>query len=323
MLIWIIDEEWKDYDMEKERLEARYPGVEIRCSTYDYEKDLKEFGYKADGILAQVYAALPASTINQLQNCKGIAVYGGGYDRIDVQAARAKGISVTNISGYCAEDLADYVVAAMYFANKRIAQYSATVVEDSRSNRWGAMAVPFIVNRISTQTLCIAGLGVIGKTVAARAQSLGIKVIACDDFVSKEDMAALQVEKVDWEEGFRRADYVSINLKGCDENQDKISTPLLSLMKPTAWLINTSRGKVVDEAALIAAVKEKKIAGAVLDVIKTEPPTGEEPILHCPGIYVTPHVSYISVESFRALKERALENLENMLEGKLPRDLVN
>ena len=74
---------------------------------------------------------------------------------------------------------------------------------------------------------------------------------------------------------------------------------------------------------LIAAVKEKKIAGAVLDVIKTEPPTGEEPILHCPGIYVTPHVSYISVESFRALKERALENLENMLEGKPPRDLVN
>ena len=135
MLIWIIDEEWKDYNMEKEVLEARYPGVTIKCSTYDYEKDLKKFGCKADGILAQVYAPLPASTINQLQNCKGIAVYGGGYDRVDVAAARTRGISVTNISGYCAEDLADYVVAAMYFANKRIAQYSNTVVEDSRSNR--------------------------------------------------------------------------------------------------------------------------------------------------------------------------------------------
>lgn len=100
MLIWIIDEEWKDYDVEKEVLEAKYPGVEIRRSTYDYEKDLKEFGYRADGILAQVYASIPKSTIDRLENCKGIAVYGGGYDRIDVAAARTKNISVTNISGY-------------------------------------------------------------------------------------------------------------------------------------------------------------------------------------------------------------------------------
>lgn len=99
-------------------LEAKYPGVEIRRSTYDYEKDLKEFGYRADGILAQVYASIPKSTIDRLENCKGIAVYGGGYDRIDVAAARTKNISVTNISGYCAEDLADYVVAAMYLSTK-------------------------------------------------------------------------------------------------------------------------------------------------------------------------------------------------------------
>lgn len=133
MLIWIIDEEWKDYDVEKEVLEAKYPGVEIRHSTYDYEKDLKEFGYRADGILAQVYASIPKSTIDRLENCKGIAVYGGGYDRIDVAAARTKNISVTNISGYCAEDLADYVVAAMYFVNKGLAFYSRTVVEDVKA----------------------------------------------------------------------------------------------------------------------------------------------------------------------------------------------
>lgn len=137
MLIWIIDEEWKDYDVEKEVLEAKYPGVEIRRSTYDYEKDLKEFGYRADGILAQVYASIPKSTIDRLENCKGIAVYGGGYDRIDVAAARTKNISVTNISGYCAEDLADYVVAAMYFVNKGLAFYSRTVVEDVKAGKWG------------------------------------------------------------------------------------------------------------------------------------------------------------------------------------------
>ena len=323
MLIWIIDEEWKDYDMEKAILEAKYPGVTIKVSNYNYASDLQAFGHKADGILAQVYAPLPASTIKQLECCKGIAVYGGGYDRVDVQAAREKGISVTNISGYCAEDLADYVVAAMYFANKRISQYNDTVVEDCRHNRWGAMAVPRIGNRLSTQTLCVLGFGVIGKTVAARAKALGINVIAIDDFVPVETIEALGVKKVSWEEGFTQADYVSIHLKGCDENKDKVNAHYLSLMKPTAWLINTARGKIVDENALIAAVKAHQIEGAILDVIKTEPPTGEEAILHCPGIYVTPHISYISVESFRALKERALENLQNMLEGKTPRDLVN
>jgi D-3-phosphoglycerate dehydrogenase len=136
-------------------------------------------------------------------------------------------------------------------------------------------------------------------------------------------MDAVGVEKVSFEEAFRQADFLSINLKGCDENLDKVNAAAMALMKPSAWIINTSRGKLIDEDALIAAVKAGTIAGAILDVIKVEPPTGSEPILHCPGIYVTPHVSYISVESFRALKERALENLGNMLDGKRPRDLVN
>ena len=319
MLIWIIDEEWKDYDVEKEVLEAKYPGVEIRHSTYDYEKDLKEFGYRADGILAQVYASIPKSTIDRLENCKGIAVYGGGYDRIDVAAARTKNISVTNISGYCAEDLADYVVAAMYFVNKGLAFYSRTVVEDVKAGKWGAMAALSPVHRLENQTLGIVGLGVIGKTVAKRAQALGIHVIAFDDFVDKKTMSNLGVEKVSWEDIFKRSDYISVHLKGCDENTDKIDAAALSYMKDTAWLINTSRGKVVSEDALIDAVKSKKIGGAILDVIKTEPPAGDEPILHVPNIYV----SYISIESFKALKDRALENLENMLAGKRPRDLVN
>lgn len=323
MLIWIIDEEWKDYDVEKEVLEAKYPGVEIRRSTYDYEKDLKEFGYRADGILAQVYASIPKSTIDRLENCKGIAVYGGGYDRIDVAAARTKNISVTNISGYCAEDLADYVVAAMYFVNKGLAFYSRTVVEDVKAGKWGAMTALSPVHRLENQTLGIVGLGVIGKTVAKRAQALGIHVIAFDDFVDKKTMSNLGVEKVSWEDIFKRSDYISVHLKGCDENTDKIDAAALSYMKDTAWLINTSRGKVVSEDALIDAVKSKKIGGAILDVIKTEPPAGDEPILHVPNIYVTPHVSYISIESFKALKDRALENLENMLAGKRPRDLVN
>lgn len=323
MLIWIIDEEWKDYDLEFEILEKKYPGVEIKCSTYDYEEDLKNFGYKADGILAQVYADIPRKTIEQLKNCKGIATYGGGYDLVDAVAARENNISVTNISGYCAEDLADYVIAAMYFANKKIAQYSNRVLEDTKNGIWGAMAVDKNVPRLSTQTLYIIGLGVIGKEVAKRAKQLNINVIAYDEYFDYEYMEKLGVKKVEWEEGFKEADYVSINLKGSEENRDRFGIEEFKLMKNTAWLINTSRGKLIKEEDLIKAVKDKEIEGAILDVIKDEPPTGNEEILDCENIFVTPHVSYISIESFRALKEFALQNLISMIDGTEPRDLVN
>ena len=323
MLIWIIDEEWKDYDLEMEELQKKYPGVEIRTSGYNYEKDLAEFGYQADGILAQVYANIPAAVMERLERCKGIAVYGGGYDRIDTEAARARGISVTNISGYCAEDLADYVLAAMFFVNKRIAAYSSCAVENVRNGCWGAMAAAENRHRLRNETLLIVGLGVIGKAVAERANQLGVHVAAYDEYVSEAEMKALNVEKLSWEEGFRCADYVSINLKGCVENEDRIGKHEFEMMKNTAWLINTSRGRVVNERELIEAVKGREIEGAVLDVIKNEPPRGDEAILNTPGIYVTPHVSYISVESFRALKEYALQNLFAMLDGKKPRDLVN
>ena len=270
-LFWIIDEEWSDYETEIEILKKTFLDCEIKMSNYNYKEDLEKFGYKADGILAQVYADIPKTTIDKLENCKGIAIYGGGYDRIDIKAARNKNIAVTNVQGYCAEDLADYIIAA----------------------------------------------------IAKRVSSLGIKVLAYDEFLSEAEIKKYNVEKVSWEEGLKQADYISINLKGCDENIDKLSMKDFKLMKNTAYIINTARGKILKEDDLIEAVKNKIIAGAVLDVIKTEPPTGDEAILHCDNIIVTPHISYISEESFKDLKLKTLKNLIDMMNDKKPIDLVN
>ena len=113
LLVWIIDEEWSDYEVEKELIKKLLPDAKIRHSGYDYKKDLEEFGYQADLILAQVYTKIDKEVIDRLEKCRGIAVYGGGYDRIDIDAAREKGIMVTNVQGYCADDLAEYVMAAI------------------------------------------------------------------------------------------------------------------------------------------------------------------------------------------------------------------
>lgn len=322
MLIWIIDEEWTDYDLEKEYLPKVFENVDIRISNYDYEEDLKEFGYKADAILAQVYAEIPRNTIEKLKNCKVISTYGGGYDRIDLEACKEKGIRVTNIQGYCAEDLADYTLAAIYHFNKKIQYYADTCLDNVKSGKWGSLVIEKSTHRLSEENLVIVGFGAIGKAIADKVKGTGINIYAVDEFLSEDEIEKYGVKKLDWEEGFKMADYISVNLKGIDANKNKISMNEFKLMKNTASIINTSRGKVINESDLIEAVRSKEIAGAIVDVITNEPPNGDEEIFLEKNILVTPHISYISIESMKALKEFALGNLEAVLKGEEPRDPV-
>jgi phosphoglycerate dehydrogenase-like enzyme len=318
-LIWIIDEEWSDYDLETALLREAFPGCDIRRSSYAYEQDLEDFGRRADAIIAQVYASLPGVVINTLTNCRIIAVYGGGYDRVDVKAARQKGIAVTNVSGYCAEDLADYVMAAVYQGYKRLGAFSAAI----QDGNWGARVTDSPPVRISRSVLHIIGLGYIGRTVAKRARSLNMTISAYDSHVDAETMRALGVRKTGWDEGLAGADYISVNAILTPETTGLIKYEDFKKMKRSVWLINTARGKVIDEEALRRAAAEGLIRGAVLDVIAREPPEPDDPILAAEGIMVTPHVSYISRQSYDELKWRAAGNVILHLRGGVSADCVN
>jgi phosphoglycerate dehydrogenase-like enzyme len=318
-LIWIIDEEWSDYEVEKKLLLEKYPDCTIKHSTYDYLKDLEDFGKQADGILSQVYTYLPGAVIRTLEKCKGIAVYGGGYDRIDTLTARTCGISVTNVSDYCKEDLADYVMACIYHFNKRLLTFNAPMMQGF----WGAQAISKPARRIAGSTLMIIGLGRIGKTIAAKGKALGMRVVAYDPYVDQEVMSHFGVEKVTMEIGLAEADFVSVNAILNHETEGLLTYSDFKRMKRSAYLINTARGKIIIERDLIQAVNEKLISGACLDVIETEPPTLKEAIFQCPEILVTPHISYISEQSYEELKRRSVENLIQMLEDNIPEDLVN
>ena len=318
-LVWIIDEEWQDYALEEEVLKSRYPDCTIKYSSYDYSHDLEEYGSQVDFILSQIYTAIPADVIRRLTKCKGIAVYGGGYDRVDITAARDMGIGVTNVSDYCKEDVADYVLAAIYHFNKRILSYGSAMCK----GLWGARAVENKIRRIHGCTLLIIGLGRIGKTVAQKGQSLGMRVIAVDPYVGQEAMRTLGIEKVSWDDGLGQADFISLHSILNSDSEGLLKYQDFVKMKPSAYLINTSRGKVIVEPDLIRAVKEGLIAGAALDVVAVEPPTFHEDVFHCENIIVTPHISYISEESYAELKNRTLQNAMDMYEGRTPRDLVN
>lgn len=318
-LIWIIDEEWGDYNVEHEILPQECPGCTIRRSTYDYQADLEEFGCKADVILAQVYASIPKETIDRLENCKGIAVYGGGYDRIDIEAAKAKGIMVTNVQGYCAEDIADYVMAAMYHFNKKLDFFN----DNLGNGLWGAGAVDHPIRRLSNCVLMVVGCGRIGQTAAARAKSLGMRVIGYDPNVPDEALEKVGIEPVSLDEGLPQADFVTVHVKYTPATHHLLGMEHFSKMKKSAVLINSARGGILVEDDLIDAVDQGVIAGAVVDVITHEPPAANEKIFGHKNLLVTPHVSYISEESYRELKLRTIRNGLKMYRGERPDDLVN
>ncbi|SEP38739.1 C-terminal binding protein [Propionispora vibrioides] len=318
-LIWIIDEEWPDYEIEKEILNKAYANCTIKYSTYDIAADLTEFGDQVDAVICQVYAYITAAMLEKMPKCKAIAVYGGGFDRVDIQAAKARGIKVTNVSNYCAEDLADYVLAAIYHFNKRLTTYADSMAQ----GLWGAQAVAKPVRRIKGSQLLIVGFGRIGRVVAARAKAVHMEVLAHDAYVSRETMAACGVEKVELAAGLAQADFVSVNAIYIPETEGLLAYREFKLMKPTAYLINTARGRILVEDDLIKAVQDGSIAGAAVDVIANEPPKGDEAILHCDKILVTPHISYISIDSYTELKTRVVGNIITMLKGEIPADLVN
>lgn len=317
-LIWIIDEEWSDYKIETTLLKKAFPDCEIRHSGNDYLQDLKDFGKNADAILCQVYIEMPRETIEQLTRCQIIAVYGGGYDRIAIEAAKEKGMIVTFVPGYCIEDVSDYVIAAIYFFNKNLAYY----FDAAAKGPWGAQAAGRLNPRIQSSTLLIIGLGRIGRTVAQKALRIGMNVLACDPRMDAEVEEKQGIHQVELDEGLALADFVTIHTKYDERVHHLIAADQFRRMKQTAYLINTSRGKVIHESDLIEAVRARTISGAMLDVISEEPPTGKEAIFHVPGIHVTPHVSYLSTESLETLKIRAADNVVKILQGEKSEDTV-
>ena len=309
--IWIIDEEWPDYEVETRLLQEAFPGCDLRFSGNDYAADLEAFGTEADAVLCQIYVEMPRSTLERMGRCRVVSVFGGGFDRVDTQAARERGVQVTFVPGYCVEDVSDHVLASIYHANKRITAYG----EALSRGIWGAQAVERPVRRICGSTLFVVGLGRIGSAAARKASALGLRGLAFDPYVTDQAFQAAGATRVSWEQGFREADFLSVHAKLTPETEGLVGARELGWMKPSATVINTARGPILDEDALVEAVRSERLAGAYLDVIRTEPPVLSDPVFHCPRILVTPHISYLSEQSFLELRTRATTNVIRVLQG--------
>lgn len=295
-------------------------GVTVTPYQCRSEEEVIQACQTADGILNQA-VPIPRQVIEALQYCKVISRYGIGFDTVDVQAATEKGICVANVPDYGVEEVAIHALGLFLAAARKLMIFNREV----KRGNWCA-AVPDLprpIFRLKGQTFGIIGFGNIGRSHATKLKSLGLRILACDPYISREVGTAYGVELVSLEELLRQSDYVSLHLPLNMETRHMIREAQLKLMKPTAILINTARGPIIDEKALIQALKEKWIAGAALDVMEKEPPEPDNPLFQMDNVILTPHAAWYSEDSMSELRRKAAMNILQVLKGYYPKYLVN
>jgi D-3-phosphoglycerate dehydrogenase len=311
----ITDHPFRDLDVERSILEPQgYQVAEHQCTTAG---EVAEACADAVGVL-NTYAPVSAEVIGRLERCRAIARYGVGVDTIDLGAATARGILVTNVPDYCVEEVALHTIALVLAAHRRVVRGDRLV----RDGSWGALA-PGRVRRLQGQLLGLVGCGRIPRSVAPKARALGMRVAAHDPFVSDDA----------WPDGVERysglgdlaaeADFLSVHAPLSDETHHLVDEGLLRRMPAHAVLINTARGPLVDSEALERALAEGWIGGAALDVLETEPPPADLPLLRRDDLVLTAHQAFYSDEALRELQRKAAENMLAALAGRRPRYLVN
>jgi len=291
--------------------------VELRPAQCKSEDEIIKLAQGADAIL-NCYAKMTARVIESLDRCKIIARYGIGVDNVDLAAATRAKIVVTNVPDYCIDEVSDHAMALLLALERQIAAADRAV----KSGAWDVVAHSG-VRRLRGRTLGLVGFGKIAMAVAAKAQAFGLRLLAHDPYLDASAIVGRGAEAVDFEGLLARSDVISIHVPFSPETRNLIGARELARMKPGAFLINTSRGGIVDEQALAEAVKTGRIAGAALDVLLVEPPPPDHPLRGLSNVILTPHLAFYSRESVIELQTKAAEEVARALKGEPPRSPVN
>ena len=270
-------------------------------------------------VILNDHSPVNRAMVDQLENCKLIIRYGHGYDTVDVDACTEAGIIVTNIAGSTSEEVSNHALTLLLASARELKRLDLATT----SGRWGEVYSRSILNHIYGETVGIVGFGWIGRAMARKCKALGMTVLVNDPYVGDHLAVEYQVDFVSKDELLERSDYVSLHVPHLDSTHHFIDSAALDLMKHTAYLVNTSRGPVVDEQALIAALKAGKIAGAGIDVYEQEPLSVDNPLLSMENVICTPHVAGSSEIGWEIIRRRAGEEAARVLLGRRPDVVVN
>lgn len=306
---------WVYESLEKWLAERDIDFVLAQCKTED------EVIEKAQG--ADIYLAfkfpVTQRVLASLPNLKLLMCSGSGYEFIDVDAATQHGIIVTNTATYNVEDVAEHALTLILACVRRLPRLAAL----AHQGRWQVGAIVQPTHRFTAQTVGLVGFGKIGQAVARRLRALGFRVQAHDSYVVNEHIRRHDVEPVSLENLLAESDVVSLHVPLTDHTYHLIGQSQLRRMKSSAWLVNTSRGPVADESALVDALRAGQIGGAALDVLEQEPPALSNPLFTMDNVIITGHAAGTSVEGIQAWQDEWRQIIETFSAGYFPINMLN
>lgn len=311
----VSDNRHGNYEIEERILNAI--GVELRVLNCATEADMLRDCADADGVLLDM-APMSARVAAGLTRCRVVSRYGVGYDNVDVAACTQRGIQVANVPDYCAEDVSDHAIALLLSALRQTALRDRLI----RGGAWNIHAAKSY--RIAGKTVGVLGAGRIARAFIRKLQGFEPdRILVYDPYVPGDALASIGARKTELDEVLREADFLSLHMPVTAETRGMINADALSKMKPTAILINTARGPLVDDAALLAALQSGRIAFAGLDTHNTEPLGKDSPFCKLDNVVLTDHTAYNTEEAIVELKTKAAQNVADVLSGRPPRYPVN
>jgi D-3-phosphoglycerate dehydrogenase len=290
--------------------------VAADCTT---ENEIIETAKDADAILT-VEALITRRVMEASPKCKVIVRYGIGYDTIDIDAATDNNILVVNIPGFCLEEVSNHAITLLLACAKKLTFLN----NGTKQGRWAeSKQAQAPMGSIYGQTLGLVGCGNIGRMTGKKAQCFGLRVLGYDPYIDESLAKEHGITLVSLPELLKESDFVSVHVPLNKETWHLVGEEEFKQMKPTAYFINTARGSVVDEAALIKALQKKWIAGAGLDVFEKEPIDSDNPLLKMDNVVVTPHCASYSDAAFKRLRTSVGQEAARVLNGQWPKNVVN
>jgi len=313
MRILITDQNFgDDARVERELVEgtAYELAVEACASEDDVIAALER--HRPELLLVQ-FAKVGAAAIGRADSVRGIVRVGVGVDNVDLDAARERGIAVARVPDYCVDEVADHTLALVLAVERRLMPTAGGTGRGEWNFRAGGP-----MRRLRGRTFGLLGFGRIARAVAVRARSFGYVVLAHDPALSDTAIEGEGAEPVGFDELIARSDVLTLHLPLTAETQGVIGTRELALLPDGAVVVNTSRGGLIDEAALLDALREGRIGGAGIDVLEREPPPADEPLRDAPRIVLTPHAAWYSEAAIADLRRKAIEAAFLLAEGGIP-----
>jgi D-3-phosphoglycerate dehydrogenase len=298
-------------------LRARLEELGARIVPISGDTEFEGTAAGADAILNADFR-LTAPLISRLSRCRVISRFGIGVDNIDVPAATARGIPVANVPEFCTEEVANRALTLMLACACQIIQLDRRV----REGNWRAGELPESV-QVEGQVLGLVGFGRIARAVARRALLFGMKVMAHDPYLAPSDISSAGAAPASLEDVLSRSDFLSLHAPLTPETHHLINAETLRLVKPSAILINCARGGLVDEPALVAALRDQKLARAGLEVLEKEPPSVDNPLLRMDQVVFTPHSAAHTKKALQRVRETAVDAVVRVLKGERLLHVVN